>query len=83
MGVLPLQFMPGENVQTLGLTGEEIFTIEGIDTLSPRKVLTVRARKPDGSERTFQVLARVDTPIEVEYYRHGGILPMVLRKMMA
>ncbi len=83
MGVLPLQFMPGENVQTLGLTGEEILTIEGIDTLTPRKVLTVRARKPDGSERTFQVLARVDTPVEVEYYRHAGILPMVLRKMMA
>ncbi len=83
MGVLPLQFMPGENVQTLGLTGEEIFHIEGIDTLSPRKVLTVRAVKPDGSARTFQVVARVDTPVEVEYYRHGGILPMVLRKMMA
>ncbi|MFQ3610327.1 MAG: aconitate hydratase AcnA [Fimbriimonadales bacterium] len=83
MGVLPLQFMPGENVQTLGLTGEEVFHIEGIDTLSPRKVLTVRAVKPDGSERSFQVMARVDTPVEVEYYRHGGILPMVLRKMMA
>ncbi|MFN3690656.1 MAG: aconitase family protein, partial [Fimbriimonadales bacterium] len=83
MGVLPLQFMPGENVQTLGLTGEEVFHIEGIASLAPRKTLTVRAVKPDGSERVFQVVARVDTPIEVEYYRHGGILPMVLRKMMA
>ena len=83
MGVLPLQFMPGDNVQSLGLTGEEKFTIEGVENLSPRKVLTVRAVKPDGTERTFQVLARVDTPIEGEYYRHGGILPMVLRKMMA
>jgi aconitate hydratase len=83
MGVLPLQFMPGENVESLGLTGEEVFHIEGIADLTPRKVLTVRAVKPDGSERTFQVLARVDTPIEVEYYRHGGILPMVLRKMMS
>ena len=82
MGVLPLQFMPGENVGSLGLTGEEVFHIEGVADLTPRKVLTVRAVKPDGSERTFQVLARVDTPIEVEYYRHGGILPMVLRKMM-
>jgi aconitate hydratase len=82
MGVLPLQFMPDENVGSLGLTGEEVFHIEGIADLTPRKVLTVRAVKPDGSERTFQVLARVDTPIEVEYYRHGGILPMVLRKMM-
>jgi len=83
MGVLPLQFMPGENVQTLGITGEEVFHIEGIADLTPRKVLTVRAVKPDGGERAFQVLARVDTPIEVEYYRHGGILPMVLRKMMS
>jgi aconitate hydratase len=83
MGVLPLQFMPGENVQSLGLTGEEVFHIEGIADLTPRKTLTVRAVKPDGSERVFQVLARVDTPIEVEYYRHGGILPMVLRKMMS
>jgi len=83
MGVLPLQFMPGENVGSLGLTGEEVFHIEGIADLTPRKVLTVRAVKPDGSERVFQVLARVDTPIEVEYYRHGGILPMVLRKMMS
>jgi len=81
MGVLPLQFMPGENVQTLGLTGEEVFHIEGVSELTPRKTLTVRAIKPDGSERAFQVLARVDTPIEVEYYRHGGILPMVLRKV--
>ena len=83
MGVLPLQFAPGENVQTLGITGEEVFHIEGIADLTPRKVLTVRAVKPDGGERAFQVLARVDTPIEVEYYRHGGILPMVLRKMMS
>lgn len=83
MGVLPLQFMPGENVQSLGLTGEEVFHIEGIADLTPRKMLTVRAIKPDGTEKTFQVLARVDTPIEVQYYQHGGILPMVLRKMMA
>ncbi|RMH06042.1 MAG: aconitate hydratase, partial [Armatimonadetes bacterium] len=83
MGVLPLQFMPGETVQSLGLTGEEVFHIEGIASLTPRKVLTVRAIQPDGSEKAFQVLARVDTPIEVQYYQHGGILPMVLRKMMA
>ncbi|MCS7003654.1 MAG: hypothetical protein NZ518_12460, partial [Dehalococcoidia bacterium] len=68
---------------SLGLTGEEVFHIEGVESLTPRKVLTVRAVKPDGSETVFQALARVDTPIEVEYYRHGGILPMVLRKMMA
>ena len=83
MGILPLQFKPGENRETLGLTGEEVFDIEGIaEGLHPRKELTVRARKPDGSEITFTVIARLDTPIEVDYYRHGGILPYVLRKLM-
>ncbi|MCS7187256.1 MAG: aconitate hydratase AcnA, partial [Armatimonadota bacterium] len=83
MGILPLQFKPGENRETLGLTGEEVFDIEGIaEGLHPRKELTVRARKPDGSESTFTVIARLDTPIEVDYYRHGGILPYVLRKIV-
>ncbi len=83
MGILPLQFKPGENRETLGLTGEEVFDIEGIaEGLHPRKELTVRARKPDGSEITFTVIARLDTPIEVDYYRHGGILPYVLRKIV-
>ncbi|MFN3420137.1 MAG: aconitate hydratase AcnA [Armatimonadota bacterium] len=83
MGILPLQFKPGENRETLGLTGEEVFDIEGIaEGLYPRKELTVRAHKPDGSEMTFTVIARLDTPVEVEYYRHGGILPYVLRKLL-
>ncbi|MCW5934359.1 MAG: aconitate hydratase AcnA [Fimbriimonadia bacterium] len=82
MGVLPLQFMPGENVASLGLTGEETFHIEGVSSLTPRKSLTVTAARPDGSKVTFQAVARVDTPVEVEYYRNGGLLPMVLRKMM-
>lgn len=82
MGVLPLQFMPGENVASLGLTGEETIHIEGISSLTPRKNLTVTAARPDGSKVTFQAVARVDTPVEVEYYRNGGLLPMVLRKMM-
>ncbi|MFN4179147.1 MAG: aconitate hydratase AcnA [Armatimonadota bacterium] len=83
MGILPLQFKPGENRETLGLTGDEVFDIEGIaEGLYPRKELTVRAHKPDGSEITFTVIARLDTPVEVEYYRHGGILPYVLRKLM-
>jgi aconitate hydratase len=82
MGVLPLQFKPGENVSTLGLTGEETFHIEGITGLSPRKELQVHAVKPDGSTLTFTAVARVDTPIEVEYYRNGGLLQMVLRKMI-
>jgi aconitate hydratase len=84
MGVLPLEVHARRECGVAGPDGrEEVFHIEGIADLTPRKVLTVRAVKPDGSERAFQVLARVDTPIEVEYYRHGGILPMVLRKMMS
>lgn len=83
MGILPLQFMPGENAQTLGLTGEEVFDVTGIaEGLHPRKVLSVRARKPDGTEISFSAIARLDTPVEVDYYRHGGILPYVLRKIL-
>jgi aconitate hydratase len=83
MGILPLQFKPGENPETLGLTGREVFDIEGIaEELHPRKELTVRAKRPDGTEVTFTVIARLDTPIEVDYYRHGGILPYVLRKLV-
>ncbi|MGQ9728931.1 MAG: aconitate hydratase AcnA [Candidatus Fervidibacter sp.] len=83
MGILPLQFMPGENAQTIGLTGEEVFDVTGIaEGLHPRKVLSVRARKPDGTEITFSAIARLDTPVEVDYYRHGGILPYVLRKIL-
>ena len=83
MGVLPLQFRPGENRETLGLTGHEVYDIEGIaDGLQPRAELTVRAHRPDGGEVVFKAVARVDTPIEVEYYRHGGILPYVIRQML-
>ena len=84
MGVLPLQFRPGEGWKTLGLDGTEVFDIIGIsEGLKPRKELTVRARKADGSTVEFKVIARLDTPIEVEYYRHGGILQYVLRKLLA
>lgn len=84
MGILPLQFKPGENRENLGLTGREVFNIEGIaEGLHPRKELTVRAKRLDGSEVAFAVIARLDTPIEVEYYRHGGILPYVLRKLLS
>jgi aconitate hydratase len=83
MGVLPLQFQPGENAETLGLTGRETYTIEGIsDGLTPGKVLTVRARDEEGVEKHFQVIARLDSTMEIEYYRHGGILPMILRDMV-
>jgi aconitate hydratase len=84
MGVLPLQFENGESATSLGLTGEEVFDIEGIGAgLSPRQRLQVRASAPDGSTKTFQVISRIDTPIEVEYYRHDGILPYVLRQLAA
>ncbi len=83
MGVLPLEFMPGENAQSLGLDGTEVYTIRGIaEGLKPGKVLTVEARKDDGTVISFQVKTRLDTPVEVEYHRHGGILPFVLRRLM-
>jgi aconitate hydratase len=81
MGVLALEFLRGENAASLGLTGREVFDIEGVETLSPKKKLTVKA-KSDGGEKTFQVTARVDTPEEVLYYQHGGILQYVLRQML-
>ena len=83
MGVLPLQFLPGENAQTLGLSGQETFDISGVDdAMQPGQTLTVRATRPDGAVIRFQALSRIDTPVEVEYYRHGGILQFVLRKML-
>ena len=83
MGVLPLQFLPGETAQTVGLDGTEVFDITGIEAgLRPGQQLAVRARK-GGSPKTFQVIARLDIPIEVEYYRHGGILPYVVRQLVA
>ena len=76
MGVLPLQFLPGETRETHGLTGRETFDVLGVNEgLSPQKRLTVRA-----DSKSFTVIARVDTPQEVEYMQHGGILPYVLRK---
>ena len=81
MGVLALEFLRGENAASLGLTGREVFDIEGVETLAPKKKLTVKA-KSDGGEKTFQVTARVDTPEEVLYYQHGGILQYVLRQML-
>ncbi|MCB1467028.1 MAG: aconitate hydratase, partial [Rhizobiaceae bacterium] len=82
MGVLPLQFLPGESAASLGLSGEESFSIAGLDTLAPKQIVTVMATRPDGSTLDFQALVRIDSSIEVEYYRHGGILQMVLRRLM-
>jgi aconitate hydratase len=83
MGVLPLQFKPGESAETLGLTGKETFSIEGLSNrITPHSEVTVRAQKEDGESVNFRVIARLDTPIEVNYYRNGGILHTVLRSMM-
>jgi aconitate hydratase len=82
MGVLPLEFKAGENRETLGLTGQEVFEIVGVASLSPKKAITVRAESDDGSTKTFTAIARVDTPEEVSYYHHGGILQYVLRQML-
>jgi aconitate hydratase len=79
MGVLPLVFKPGENAKSLGLTGKEVYTIEGTENIDrPNKEITVRAKREDGSEVVFQTISRIDTPIELEYYRNGGILHTVL-----
>jgi aconitate hydratase len=83
MGVLPLEFTNGETRQSLGLTGFETFEIAGLDgSLRPRATLVVRAKNSSGSTREFSVLARIDTPEEMQYYRHGGILPYVLRQLV-
>lgn len=83
MGVLPLQFENGQNRQTLQLTGEEIFEIQGISSgLKPGVKLCVTAQNPQGGQIAFTVLARIDTPLELEYYQNGGILPYVLRQLL-
>lgn len=83
MGVLPLQYKKGETAEELGLTGKEHFTITGISAgLSPLKEVEIKVRKEDGQEISFQAVARLDSKIEVEYYRHGGILQYVLRQFL-
>ncbi|HTO70338.1 MAG TPA: aconitate hydratase AcnA [Myxococcota bacterium] len=81
MGVLPLEFADGATAQSLGLTGKELFDFEGLASLRPRQTLSVRARG-DGGEKTFRVIVRIDTPRELDYFRHGGILPYVLRQLL-
>ena len=84
MGVLPLQFLPGQNAESLGLTGFETFDVLGISgaEMRAKQKLTVRATAADGSVKTFETISRIDTPVEVGYYRNGGILQTVLRQMM-
>jgi aconitate hydratase len=83
MGVLPLQFLPGENAQSLGLTGKETYEITGIaEGLEPHGEITVRATKDDGETVEFNVECRIDSNVELHYYRNGGVLQMVLRRML-
>jgi aconitate hydratase len=88
MGIVPLQFMPGENAASLGLTGHEVYDVIGLadaiaSGFAQGRVLTVRATASDGTVREFQTRVRIDTPQEIEYYRHGGILQYVLRQLLA
>jgi aconitate hydratase len=84
MGVLPCCFEDGTNAQTLGIDGTETFTLHGLsDSIQPRSKIDLEITKKDGSSRKVPVIVRIDTPIEVEYYRHGGILPYVLRQIVA
>jgi len=84
MGIIPLQFQPGESAATLGLTGEETYAIRGIaDGVAPRKTLKVTATASDGTKIDFSAVARIETPDEAEYYRHDGILQFVLRQLLA
>ena len=82
MGVLPLQFKAGENAESLGLTGREALTITGIGEIRPRQDVTVQVEREGGARSSFTATARLDTPVEVNYYRNGGILQTVLRKML-
>jgi len=82
MGILPLQFMNGESVKTLKLTGTEMFNIDISDATVPQQEINVSATAPDGAIKTFKAISRIDTPIEIQYYRDGGILRTVLKKLV-
>jgi aconitate hydratase len=83
MGVLPLQFKTGDSVQSLDIRGDEEYDIMGLDALAPQQDITLIIRRRDGSNQEVRLLSRIDAPIEVEYYRHGGILPYVLRELLS
>lgn len=84
MGVLPLQFMGNDSVQTLGITGEETFDLKGLEgEIKPQQQATLVIHRKNGETKEVKLLLRIDTPIEVDYYKHGGILPFVLRQLLA
>jgi aconitate hydratase len=88
MGILPLQFKAGDTAAALGLTGEEVYDVDGLPDLLDAgfkggRDVTVKAKAPDGTTNTFRATVRIDTPQEVLYYKHGGILPYVLRSLLA
>ena len=83
MGVLPLQYKDGENAESLGLSGYEVFDIEGVDdNLRPQQEVKVRARDAAGNEKTFDAIVRINSEVEIKYYRNGGILQAVIRDML-
>ena len=84
MGVLPLQYVDGQSANSLGLDGTETFDFVGIaDGLTPSQMVNVTANTDDGNVINFEALARIDTPVEIDYYRHGGVLNFVLRRFIA
>ena len=83
MGVLPLQFKGTDSAQSLGIKGDEVIAVVGLDDIHPQQELTLIINRADGTWQEVKVLSRIDTPIEVDYYKHGGILPYVLRELMA
>jgi len=83
MGVLPLQFKAGDSVESLGIRGDETFDVTGLADIRPQQDVTLAITKADGSRREVKVLCRIDTPIEIDYFRHGGILPYVLRELVS
>jgi aconitate hydratase len=84
MGVLPLQFIGDDSVVTLGITGNETFDLKGLEgEIKPQQLATLVIKRANGDVQEVKVLLRIDTPIEVDYYKHGGILPFVLRQLLA
>jgi aconitate hydratase len=82
MGVLPLQFKPGEGADALGIKGDEMFSITGLEKIEPQMEYTLTIRREDRTSVSTIVISRIDTPIEVDYYKQGGILPFVLKQLL-